>query len=66
VHIFDSMHKGKDMKEKRGETSKKAAIESDTDANKASMKMAHREKSNNMPNPVKGLTLSLYSMIKEH
>jgi hypothetical protein len=60
------MHKGKDMKEKRGETSKKAAIESDTDANKASMKMAHREKSNNMPNPVKGLTLSLYSMIKEH
>jgi hypothetical protein len=54
------------MKDKRGETIKKAVIESNTDSNKSAMKTAHREKSNNMPNPVKGLTLSLYSMIKEH
>jgi len=54
------------MKEKRGDTRKKAVIKSNPDSDKTEMKMAHREKSSSMPNPVKGLTLSLYSMTKEH
>jgi hypothetical protein len=54
------------MKDERGETSKKAVTESKKDPIKAEIKIAHREKSSTMPNPVKGLTLSLYSMIKEH
>jgi len=54
------------MKDNRGDTRKEAVIKSNTDTNKAEIKMAHREKSSSMPNPVKGLTLSLYSMIKEH
>ncbi|MGB2865011.1 MAG: hypothetical protein WBC05_16915 [Sedimentisphaerales bacterium] len=54
------------MKEKRGDTSKKTVIKSNPDSIKEEIKIAHREKSSSMPNPVKGLTLSLYSMIKEH
>lgn len=54
------------MKDNRGDTSKKAVIKSNPAPIKAEIKIAHREKSSSMPNPVKGLTLSLYSMTKEH
>ena len=54
------------MKDNRGNMRKEAVIKSNPDPNKAEIKMAPREKTSSMPNPVKGLTLSLYSMIKEH
>lgn len=54
------------MKENRGDTGKKGVTHSKPDCKKAEMKMADREKPSSMRNPVKGLTLSLYRMIKEH
>lgn len=54
------------MKENRGDTRKDVVTQSKSDSNKAEKKMAVHEKPGSMPNPVKGLTLSLYPMIKEH
>jgi hypothetical protein len=54
------------MKESQGETRKVVVTQSKLDSNKAEKRMEVREKPGNMPNPVKGLTLSLYPMNKEH
>jgi hypothetical protein len=53
------------MKESRGDTRKDVVTQSKSD-NKAEKRIVAREKPDSMPNPVKGLTLSLYPIIKEH
>lgn len=67
MHIFDYMLKEriKDMKEKRGDT-RKVADQQNSNRNKEESRIIERAKPSSMPNPVKGLTLSLYPMIKEH
>jgi hypothetical protein len=54
------------MKEDRRDTRKETVVRSDADRNKEETRMAHCENPSSMPNPVKGLTLSLYPMNKEH
>lgn len=54
------------MKESRGDARKESVIRSNPDRNKAATRAPNREKPDSMPNPVKGLTLSLYPMIKQH
>jgi hypothetical protein len=53
------------MEEKRGDM-RKVVEESNSNRNKEEVRVTDRAKSNSMPNPVKGLTMSLYPMNKEH
>lgn len=54
------------MKENHEEARKNVATRSKLDSSKGERRMVVQEKSSNMPNPVKGLTLSLYPMNREH
>ena len=67
MHIFDYTLKEriKYMREKEGDT-RKEVEQINSNRNKEEARISDRAKPNSMPNPVKGLTLSLYPMIKEH
>jgi len=54
------------MTDRRADMRKDVVAQSKSDTNKPEKTVAVREKTGSMPNPVKGLTLSLYPMIKEH
>jgi hypothetical protein len=54
------------MKENREKTNTSVTTQSESGKRKVEKRMVIREKPTSMPNPVKGLTLSLYPMIKEH
>lgn len=54
------------MKDDRRDTREDRIVRSDTDRSKAETKTVHSERHDSMPNPVKGLTLSLYPMGREH
>jgi len=54
------------MKENLGETKTDVTTQANSGNRKLKKQTVIREKPAIMPNPVKGLTLSLYAMIKEH
>jgi len=53
------------MKGKAGQANKKIGVQSGSDRGTGKNEVIPR-KSTSMPNPVKGLRLSLYPMVKEH
>ena len=54
------------MKNKCGNKAKEISSQPKQDQNKMEIRMSDQAKPNHIPNPVKGLSLSLYSMNKEH